>query len=42
MINQQNPFMPVPYGPAMSTGSGGSQNSSSISAEQPWVLAGNE
>ena len=42
MINQQNPFMPVPYGPAMSTGSGGSQNSSSISAEQPWILAGNE
>ena len=41
MINQHNPYMPFPYGPAMSTSSGGSQNSSSISAE-PWVLAGNE
>ena len=41
MISQQAPFMPYPYGPAMSTGSGGSQNSSSITSE-PWVLAGNE
>ena len=41
MISQQAPFMPYPYGPAMSTSSGGSQNSSSITSE-PWVLAGNE
>ena len=41
MISQQAPFMPYPYGPAMSTSSGGSQNSSSITSE-PWILAGNE